>query len=164
MAANRNPWEWVATLIWTGAGWALAGAALLAVSTTLHPDTAKDGDQRQPPGDLTPGWRPGHGWWIVLIGAAWVSGGLALAGRHRDFPVALLLPAVLGMAIFAIARPQRPEGTPPESRRRIAEAGLLLLLLIAAPVILWQEGLANTHAVAWASATVMLVVAAWGRR
>lgn len=75
--------------------------------------------------------------------------GLVVDARYRGFP----WPALLFPALFFLLRPQpvsRPEG-------RLL-AGLLAL---GAPLLLWQEGLANRQALAWAFTCLLLSAALW---
>lgn len=91
------------------------------------------------------------GGWLLAAGfaAAVLAIGLVFDARYRSFPsAALLLPALL----FSL-RPQ------PGPRRELS----LLAALIAAGIApqLYQEGLDNQQAVAWAATSILLVVALW---
>jgi glucan 1,3-beta-glucosidase len=78
---------------------------------------------------------------VVLFAAALVSLLLAFDPRYRDFPLAGFAAPAVGFALVAwVAR-----GTPGEAEER----WLALVLVAAAPVILWRETPTNVDALAW---------------
>ena len=76
--------------------------------------------------------------------------------RYRDFPIELFAVPVLGFFLLAIAdigiaMPRQDDD--------IEERLLATAIALAAPLIVWNEGLANRHALAWAGLCWMLAAA-----
>lgn len=88
-----------------------------------------------------------------LFGAATVCALLVFDARYRDFPLALFAVPVLGFFLLAVAGVgcERPDGGDGVEERLLAA-----VIALAAPIIVWSEGLANRHAMAWAALCWML--------
>ena len=144
VGGNRDWLDWCATLAWTSAGWLTAALALGGILRCLD----ATGPDRIPAVRGLQAARFG-----VLLGAAYVALGLVLAGRHRDFPLPLLVVPVMSLVLLAIVRPAR-DGIRPGA----AEILLGAWLGLAAPLIIWIEGLRNTSALAFAAVSIALAV------
>lgn len=88
-----------------------------------------------------------------LFGAATVCLLLVFDARYRDFPLALFAVPVLGFLLLAIAG---VGGERPDGGDGVEERLLAAVMALAAPIIVWSEGLANQHALAWAALCWML--------
>lgn len=91
-----------------------------------------------------------------LFGAATICLLLVFDARYRDFPIELFAVPVLGFFLIAVV------GTgvaTPSQDDDIEERLLAAAIALAAPLIVWNEGLANRHAVAWAGLCWMLAAA-----
>ena len=139
---NATVLDWSATLAVAAAGWL---AFTVAVRALLRP-----GDTRDPlPTALT---------LFLLLACAYVCLGLVFAGRHRDFPVWLFLPAALGLAITALANPAaralavlRTRGT--------EQLLLAALLAVSGLLIPLQEGFANGRSIGWGAVSLLMASA-----
>ncbi len=139
---NRDWLDWCATLAWTSAGWLTTALALGSIIKWLD----APGPDRIP---TVRGLRAAR--FAVLLGAAYVALGLVLAGRHRDFPLPLLAVPVVSLVLLAIVRPAR-DGLQPGA----AETLLGVWLGLAAPLIVWIEGMRNCSALAFATLSITL--------
>jgi glucan 1,3-beta-glucosidase len=129
-AGNVAPIDWVATLGVTAAGWLAFG---LAVRTLASARATRDPLPR----------------WLVLLlllCCAYVCLGLVFAGRHRDFPVWLFLPAALGIAITASLR----------TRRAIDEVLLATWLVMAGLIVPLLERFQNGRSIGWGLTSALL--------
>ncbi len=90
----------------------------------------------------------------MLFGAAVASLALAFDPRYRDFPLAIVAPPTVALALLAWI-----SGTSAE----VEEHTLAAALVVTAPVIALREGLANTDALAWV-ALCLALAASVGRR
>ena len=91
----------------------------------------------------------------LLACAAYVCLGLVFAGRHRDFPIWLFLPAVVGLAWATLADAgARAAGL--RARSASEEFVLAAWLVIAGGAIPLLEGFANARALGWASGCLLL--------
>jgi exo-beta-1,3-glucanase (GH17 family) len=90
----------------------------------------------------------------LLFGAAAASLALAFDPRYRDFPLAIFAPPAVALALLAWISGASAE---------VEERTLAAVLVVAAPVIVLREGLANADALAWAALCVALA-ASVGRR
>ena len=136
---NATVLDWGATLAVAAAGWL---AFTVAVRALLRP-----GDARDPlPTALT---------LFLLLACAYVCLGLVFAGRHRDFPVWLFLPAALGLAITALANPAARALA--VLRTRGTEQLLLgAWLALAGLLIPLQEGFANGRSIGWGALSLLM--------
>jgi hypothetical protein len=91
----------------------------------------------------------------LLAGGAYVGLGLAFAGRHRDFPVWLYLPAALALGGSAFADPQA-RATALRRHSANEEVMLAAWLVAAAVVIPWLERAQNLRSVAWGVVSFVL--------
>ncbi len=139
---NRDRLDWCATLAWTSAGWLTAALALGSIIKWLDVPG---------PNQISTVRSLRAARFAVLLGAAYVALGLVLAGRHRDFPLPLLAVPVMSLVLLAIVRPAR-DGLQPGP----AEILLGAWLCLAAPLIVWIEGLRNTSALAFAALSIAL--------
>jgi glucan 1,3-beta-glucosidase len=152
-AANRDWLDWCATLAWAAAGWILAWLVLAALARWLDaPDPGRD-PARHPGVPLMAGRLFGAVRFAVLLGAAYVALGLVLAGRHRDFPLALL--AVPAVALLALEVAGGARGRGAASPREFL---LATWLAVAAPLVVWLEGTGNSSALAVGG---LFLVLAW---
>ncbi|NJD31112.1 MAG: hypothetical protein FIB04_04435 [Gammaproteobacteria bacterium] len=138
-ASNISWTDWTATCAIAIAGWlALAFACRRAIA---------------PVGADNPMPR-----WIVILllaSCAYACIGLVFAGRHRDFPVWLFLPAMLGLAAHSWLQPARMAARFVE-RRATEETLLAFWLVLAGVMIPLIEGLANRQAIAWGLVSAVL--------
>lgn len=139
VAGNITTVDWVATLLVAGAGWLVLAHALGALA----------------------GWSVGVGTLarlaslFVLASAVYVSFGLLVAGRHRDFPVWLFLPGVIGFLVTAVldltARARKLLARP-----AVEETVLATCLVATGVAIPLLEGLDNLRSLAWGACSVAL--------
>ncbi len=92
---------------------------------------------------------------LLLAGCAYACIGLVFAGRHRDFPVWLFLPAVLGLTTYSWLQPARMAAEF-VARRATEETVLAIWLVMAGAAIPAIEGLANRQALAWGFVSAVL--------
>jgi len=138
-AGNVAPIDWLATLGITAAGWLAFGhsvRALASASATRDP---------------LPHWLV----LLLLLCGAYVCLGLVFAGRHRDFPVWVFLPAALGVAITAILGPQG-RAADLRSRRATDEVVLAAWLVMAGVLIPLLERLQNGRSIGWGLTSALL--------
>jgi glucan 1,3-beta-glucosidase len=140
LRAGNQAWiDWAATLLVAVAGWLVF---LAAVRGTIAAGPARDPVPRA----LV---------LAVLLGCAYACVGLVFAGRYRDFPVWLFLPAVFGMTIAAWIDPASRRSM--LLRHRATEETLLAMWIVLAgaaiPVI---EGPGNRLAIAWGASAALL--------
>jgi len=139
LLGNATAVDWAATLVVALAGWL---AFAIAVRAVVRPTPAQD---PMPP-ILT---------LLLLLSCAYVCLGLVFAGRHRDFPVWLFLPAALGIALTAAADPAARALA--LLRRRATEHLLLAAWLVVAGVLIpLQEGFQNDRSIGWGVLSVLL--------
>ena len=138
-AGNVAPVDWVATLGVAAAGWLAFG---LAIRTLVSVRATRD---------------PLPHWLVLLLVlcCAYVCLGLVFAGRHRDFPAWLFLPAALGIAMTAMLGPQ---GRAASLRaRRATDAVLLAAWLVMAGVLIpLLERFQNGRSIGWGLTCVLL--------
>ena len=91
----------------------------------------------------------------LLFGAAAASLALAFDPRYRDFPLAIVAPPAVALALLAWV-----SGTSAEAEERTLAA----VLAVMAPVIVLREGLANTDALAWVALCLALAASVRQRR
>ena len=138
-AGNVAPLDWAATAGVTAAGWLAFGLAILALASARA--------MRDP----LPRWLV----LLLLLCSAYVCFGLVFAGRHRDFPVWLFLPAALGIAITAIHDPQgRAAGL--RARRATDELLLASWLVMAGVLIPLLERFQNGRSIGWGLTSALL--------
>ena len=136
--------DWVATLVVAALGW----VALFATGRSVF-----DARRGAPP-CAVPRWVEVG----ILACAGYVCLGLVFAGRHRDFPVWLFLPAVVAVVLAAVvdvgarARALR-------DRSANEEVVLSTWLVLAGLVIPALEPGLNLRALGWGSACVLLGLA-----
>jgi len=171
-ASSRSVLEWAIGAALTAG--AFAAAALLGHAIAQVIDDPAGTRQAIPPlrpaGDVL-GRRSAPrdaGAWLGLLRCAFLFAAAAQClmllfdARYRDFPVALYAIAAAGFALLAaLSAAHRRAGT---EERLLAGA-----LVIAAPVIAFQETLANAQALAWAGVCLLFggtVLGPWlaGRR
>ena len=94
----------------------------------------------------------------LLLCCAYVSLGLVFAGRHRDFPVWIFLPAVLAFTLVALAD---PGGRAAALRARSPNEEVLLAswLVVAGLLVPLLERLQNARAVGWGLSSALLGLA-----
>jgi glucan 1,3-beta-glucosidase len=149
-AASRDMFEWtvgagftalavLATLLcaaaiarWLGGDRPAVPAAAAEVARWLRTNISRRSQAERRLGALR---------FAVLFGAVLVSLLLAFDPRYRDFPLAGFAAPATGFALLAWAA----RGTPGEAEER----ALAIVLVVAAPVILWRETLANVDALVW---------------
>ena len=136
--------DWTATVVIALAGW----LALVRTSRALA----------APRGGPAPDPIPRAVALALLAGAAYVGLGLVFAGRHRDFPVWLFLPAVLAFVLSALADPDA-RGRALRRRRGHDEVVLACWLVVAGGLVAAMERFANALSVGWGSASVLLGLA-----
>jgi exo-beta-1,3-glucanase (GH17 family) len=138
-AGNVAPIDWVASLGVAVAGWLAFGLAIRALASVRA--------TRDPlPRWLIP---------LLLLCCAYVCLGLVFAGRHRDFPVWLFLPAALGFAITAIHDPQARAASL-RARRATDEVVLAAWLVMAGALIPLLERFQNGRSIGWGLTSVLL--------
>ena len=91
----------------------------------------------------------------MLFGAAVASLALAFDPRYRDFPLAIVAPPAVTLALLAWIASASAE---------VEEHTLAAALVVAAPIIALREGLANTDALAWVALCLALAASVWQRR
>lgn len=138
-AGNVAPLDWAATLVVTAAGWLAFGLAILALGSARATC------------DLLPRWLV----LLLLLCSAYVCLGLVFAGRHRDFPVWLFLPAALGIALTAIMDMQS-RASSLLSRRATDEIVLAAWLIMAGLLIPLLERFQNGRSIGWGLTSVLL--------
>ncbi len=140
LAGNATALDWTITLAVVVTGWLAFGIAVRALA-------ARTPVTRDPmPRALT---------LPLLLGCAYVCLGLVFAGRHRDFPLWLFLPGVLGIAITAGVNPQARAASLRE-RRAVDEVLLAIWLVAAGCLIPLLERLQNARSLGWGAASVLL--------
>ena len=138
-AGNVAPVDWAATLGVTAAGWlafVLSVRALVSARATRDP---------------LPRWLV----LLLLLCGAYVCLGLVFAGRHRDFPVWLFLPAALGIATPAILDTQG-RASSLRSRSATDEVVLAAWLVMAGVLIPILERFQNARSIGWGLTSVLL--------
>jgi exo-beta-1,3-glucanase (GH17 family) len=141
-AGNVAPVDWVATLGVTAAGWLAFGLAIRALASVRATR------------DPLPRWLV----LLLLLCGAYVCLGLVFAGRHRDFPVWLFLPAALGVAATAILDP-RGRAASLCARRATDEVLLASGLVLAGLIIPLLERFQNGRSIGWGLSSVLLGLA-----
>jgi glucan 1,3-beta-glucosidase len=138
--------DWAATLPIVVLGWiALACVVRIALS--------RSGIQHHP--------IPRYVELPLLVGAAYVCLGLLFAGRHRDFPVWLFLPAVVAFTLVALSQPAT-RAIALGLRSANEEVVLATCLVLAGPLVAALEGLQNGRALGWGLSSVLLGLAVLG--
>jgi exo-beta-1,3-glucanase (GH17 family) len=164
---NINAVDWAVTTGVACAGWlALVRVLRLALAA---PGVA--GDASVPRGAVAAwrSWRRRGGTPVpamidaalrfgLLACASYVSLGLAFAGRHRDFPVWLFLPAVLAFVSWAMLRPHE-HGATLRNDRAIEEWLMAAWLVPASVLIPWAERFSNVASVAWGLSALCFALA-----
>jgi len=158
---NTNAVDWVATLAVAATGWTLWVCVMWQawLASRAGPEAARV--QTVPSGVITPlrQWHAGNRRFdaslctgllrgFVLLSAAYVSFGLVFAGRHRDFPVWLFLPAVLALVVGALEKPLA-YGRRLRADDAVEEMMLASWLTLGALLVPWLEGFANLPSLAW---------------
>jgi exo-beta-1,3-glucanase (GH17 family) len=138
-AGNVAPVDWVATLGVTAAGWVAFGLAIRALASVRATR------------DPLPRWLV----LLLLLCGAYVCLGLVFAGRHRDFPVWLFLPAALGVAATAILDP-RGRAASLRARRATDEALLATWLIMAGLIVPLLERFQNGRSIGWGLTSALL--------
>jgi exo-beta-1,3-glucanase (GH17 family) len=92
---------------------------------------------------------------LLLLGSAYACAGLAVAGRHRDFPVWLFLPAVLALAAAAWMDPLG-RARILVRRRAIEETIIAFWLVSAGAAIPLVERFGNQLSIAWGLSSLAL--------
>jgi glucan 1,3-beta-glucosidase len=138
-AGNVAPVDWLATLAVTMASWLAFGLACRTLASA------------RPARDPLPGWLV----LLLLLCCAYVCLGLVFAGRHRDFPVWLFLPAALGIALTAVMDPQ---GRAARLRawRATDEVLLATWLVIAGLIVPLLERFQNGRSIGWGLTSALL--------
>jgi len=139
VAGNVAPIDWAATLGVTAAGWLAFGLAIRALASARATR------------DPLPRWLI----LLLLLCGAYVCLGLVFAGRHRDFPVWLFLPAALGVAATAIVDPQGRAASL-RARRAIDEVLLATWLVMAGVLIPLLERFQNGRSIGWGLTSALL--------
>ena len=134
-----RPLDWAATAGVTAAGWLAFGLAILPLASARATR------------DPLPRWLV----LLLLLCCAYVCLGLVFAGRHRDFPVWLFLPAALGVAITAILDPQARAASL-RARRAIDEVLLATWLVMAALIVPLLERFQNGRSIGWGLTSALL--------
>ncbi|HSW33131.1 MAG TPA: hypothetical protein VLH36_05890 [Steroidobacteraceae bacterium] len=138
-AGNVAPIDWVATLAVAAAGWlafGLAIRALVSARATCDP---------------LPRWLV----LLLLLCCAYVCLGLVFAGRHRDFPAWLFLPAALGIATTAMLDPYGRAASL-RARRATDEVLLATWLVMACVLIPLLERFQNGRSIGWGLTSVLM--------
>jgi glucan 1,3-beta-glucosidase len=138
-AGNATALDWLVTLLVVGAGWlAFAFAVRALLSRHLVPDTM-----------------PRVLGFLLMLSCAYVCLGLVFAGRHRDFPVWLFLPAVVAFTTSAWLDPRLRAHT--LRRQRAVEETLLAGWLVTAGVLIpSMEGFQNAGSIGWGASAAAL--------
>lgn len=130
--ANVSWSDWAGTLLVAAAGWiAVAIAIRGALAASFRHDSM-----------------PRAVVLLLLAGCAYACIGLVLAGRHRDLPAWLFLPAVLGLALAAWMDPAGRARALVE-RRAAEEATLAAWLVLAGALVPIIEGVRSSLPVGW---------------
>ena len=137
--ANITWVDWAVTLLVAATGWF---AYALAIRGVLSGSL----DHRQLPRPVT---------LLLLAACAYACLGLVLAGRHRDLPVWLFLPAVVA---FTTASWLDPAGRARAllERRATEETLLATWLVLSGALVLISEGVASRLALGWAASCAAL--------
>ena len=130
--ANVSWPDWAGTLLIAAAGWV---AFAIAIRGALAASFRHDSMPR--PVVL-----------LLLAGCAYCCVGLVLAGRHRDLPFWLFLPAVIGLVLAAWLDPAGRARTLVE-RRATEETVLATWLVLAGALIPVIEGVKSGLPVGW---------------
>ena len=138
-AGNVAPVDWLATLVIAVAGWLVFGLACRTLAAA-HPAR-----------DPLPGWLV----LLLLLCCAYVCLGLVFAGRHRDFPAWLFLPAALGIAMTAVMDP-RGRAASLRARRATDQVLLAAWLVMAGVMIPLLERFQNGRSVGWGLTSALL--------
>jgi exo-beta-1,3-glucanase (GH17 family) len=88
----------------------------------------------------------------LLFGAAAAALALAFDPRYRDFPLALVAPPAVALALLA---------TVSGMSAHVEERVLAAVLVVAAPAIVLREGLANVDALAWVGLCFAFAGSVW---
>jgi glucan 1,3-beta-glucosidase len=139
LVGNATALDWATTLAVALAGWLAFG---LAVRSMLAQPAPRDPMPRL----LT---------LLLLLSCAYVCLGLVFAGRHRDFPVWLFLPGVLGIAISAVVNPLA-RAARLRSERAIDEVLLAAWLVVAACLVPLLERFQNGRSLGWGITSLLL--------
>jgi exo-beta-1,3-glucanase (GH17 family) len=137
--ANVTWVDWTVTLLVAATGWIAFAFAMRGLLRARL-------DHRALPRPVT---------LLLLAACAWASLGLVLAGRHRDLPVWLFLPAVVAFATASWLDPAGRVRTLLE-RRATEETLLAAWLVLSGALVLVSEGLANRLALGWAASCAAL--------
>lgn len=139
-AGNATPLAWAITLAVAVAGWLAFGIAIRALA-------ARAPVTRDPmPRVLV---------LLLLLACAYVCLGLVFAGRHRDFPLWLFLPGVLGIAITAGVNPEA-RAARLQVRRAVDEVLLATWLVAAGCLVPLLERLQNAQSIGWGATCILL--------
>jgi glucan 1,3-beta-glucosidase len=165
---NTNAVDWAATLAIFAASWLLWVLVLRGLPRTPDDHSLRPGSDPTPRGalEVLREWRAGNraldaGRWtgllrgFVLLSAAYVSFGLVFAGRHRDFPVWLFLPAAVALVVNAFER-WRAHGQALRIDNAVEETMLASWLVLAAVLVPWLDDFANVPSFAWGSVALAL--------
>jgi glucan 1,3-beta-glucosidase len=139
LVGNATALDWATTLAVALAGWLAFG---LAVRSMLAQPAPRDPMPRL----LT---------LLLLLSCAYVCLGLVFAGRHRDFPVWLFLPGVLGIAISAVVNPLA-RAARLRRERAIDEVLLAAWLVVAACLVPLLERFQNGRSLGWGITSLLL--------
>ena len=168
---NTNAVDWVATLAMAATGWTLWLCVVRQLWLESRYRREPAGADSAPRGAITAlrRWRAGErrldtafctgllrG--FALLSAAYVSFGLVFAGRHRDFPVWLFLPAVLALVVGALEK-SRAHGRTLRDDDAVEETMLASWLTLAAVLVPWLEDFANLPSLAWGLSVLALGLA-----
>jgi hypothetical protein len=138
-AANITWADWTVTLLVVASGWAAFAFAMRGLLRGAI-------DHRLLPRAVT---------LVLLAACAYASLGLVLAGRHRDLPVWLFLPAVVAFVAGSWMDCAGRVRTLLE--RRATEETLLAAWLVASgALVLFSEGVGSRLALGWAASCTAL--------
>jgi len=155
--ANLTPLDWVTTLLIAAAGWVAFAAALRAAVARCAPDVnigaPFPADDRRTRGVIRHALTGG-----LLLAAAWVCLGLVFAGRHRDIPVWLFLPAAVAFVIHAWTD-ARSVATGLVHRRAVEFIVLATWVALAGLLVPMLENFANARAIAFGASMLALGLA-----
>ncbi|MFO1376686.1 MAG: glycosyl hydrolase family 17 protein [Steroidobacteraceae bacterium] len=155
--ANLTALDWGTTLVIAAAGWlAFAAALRAAVARCAHGlDIAAPSlsDDRRARGGIPHALAGG-----LLLAAAWVCLGLVFAGRHRDIPLWLFLPAAVAFVIAAWAQ-ARSVGRGLVRRRAVEFLVLATWVALAGLLVPMLESFANARAIAFGASMLALGLA-----